>query len=733
MKNHPKWFGVLGAICIIFLVYPWPLSADGDLPDENHAPEICRAWAYPSLKEAGQALALNVTVKDWDGIDDVVSVTVDMAPLGGDVVKLAPVWNRIDDDRRCLGFAAKAVIPLLAPYGLHHLAVTVMDKAGAFDTGLMDLFVVTSWVDIESTRAAPNPVAVGQKALLSARVKLIAPKNEEYTLSQPPFNQIEKVTVDITELLGVDCAPDTDCIIIEEMTDSDGDGVYTCEVLKVTGGPGIYPLPVVAVDSLGHVDKAFLDVKVVEEPITPGDVDADGILDLKDALLALQSASGMTISKAIFTAGDVDNDLRIGLAEAVFNLQWAAGFRPDEFSPIQVAASEKPRNLAPDVTPAELQVLADGNTGFALGFYRSVCENSGNLFFSPFSISQALAMTCAGARGHTLQQMVETLKFIQPQERLHTAFNALDLELARRGEGALGQDGQAFRLNIANAVWGQQGHAFLPEFLDILSENYGAGIYLTDFMTAPEASKCVINGWVEDRTEGRIENLLPHGSISAATRLVLTNAVYFNAAWANPFDMDLTRPEPFYLADGTNVPVAAMSQTAFFKCAMEADYKAIELLYDGLELSMVIVMPDSGQFRRFESQLDPWTLTSVLEALENRNVYLQMPTFGFASGSVSLRQTLSIMGMPDAFGPVADFSGMDNTRNLFLSDVIHKAFINVDEAGTEAAAATAAVVSLTSVPEPPVMMKIDRPFVFFIRDIPTSTILFMGRMMNPAE
>jgi len=148
---------------------------------------------------------------------------------------------------------------------------------------------------------------------------------------------------------------------------------------------------------------------------------------------------------------------------------------------------------------------------------------------------------------------------------------------------------------------------------------------------------------------------------------------------------------------------------------------------------MVILMPNSGRFRNFEDQLDPSQLASVLEGLENRNVHLQMPAFGFASGSVSLRQTLSEMGMPDAFGSAADFSGMDNTRNLFLSDVIHKAFINVDEAGTEAAAATAAIISLTSVPEEPVTIKIDRPFVFFIRDIPTGTILFMGRVMNPVR
>ncbi len=342
-------------------------------------------------------------------------------------------------------------------------------------------------------------------------------------------------------------------------------------------------------------------------------------------------------------------------------------------------------------------------------------------------------MTCAGARGNTLQQMVDTLQFIQPQERLHTAFNALDLELATRGQGARGQDGQGFRLKISNAVWGQQGYAFLPEFLDLLSENYGAGMYLMDFMTAPEDSRLVINNWVGDRTEGKIENLLPRGSISAATRMVLTNAVYFNAAWAEPFDVDLTRPEPFYLADGTNLPVATMSQTAFFRCALEEEYKAIELLYDGLELSMVIVMPEPGRFRNFEDQLDPSQLALVIDGLENRNVHLQMPAFGFASGSVSLRQILSEMGMPDAFGSAADFSGMDNTRDLFLSDVIHKAFINVDEAGTEAAAATAAVISLTSVPEEPVTIKIDRPFVFFIRDIPTGTILFMGRVMNPVQ
>ncbi len=732
MKNHTKWFWVLLGICIIFLFSSLTISSAGELPDENHAPEICRAWADPYLKEAGQAVTLNVTAKDWDGIDDVVSVTVDMAPIGGDIVKLEPVWNLVDDDRRCLGFAAKTAIPPLAPYGLHGLPVSVVDQANASDTAVLELFVVTSWVEIEFARADPNPVAVGHKTILSARVSLIAPKNEQYVDPQPPFNRIEKVTVDITELLGVDCGPDMDCIIIEEMTNPDGDGIYTHGVPDVTGGPGSYQLPVVAVDSLGHEDKALIEVKVVEKPIGPGDVDANGALDMKDALLALQAASGMAISHPVFTAGDVDKDLRIGLAEAVFDLQWAAGFRPDEFASIQVAASDNSRNLTPDASPAELQTLVDGNTGFALEFYHAVCKSSDNLFFSPLSISQALAMTSAGARGNTLQQMTDTLYFIQSQERLHMAFNALDLELARRGQDAQGQDGQGFRLNISNATWGQQGYAFLPEFLGVLSENYGAGMYLMDFMTAPEDSRLVINNWVADRTEEKIQNLLSPGSISGATRLVLTNAVYFNAAWAMPFDADLSRPESFYLTDGTIVSVGTMSQTVFYKCALEDDYRAVELLYDGLELSMVIVMPDTGRFRSFEDQLNPAYLASVLEGLENRNVHLQIPAFGFASGSVSLSRTLFEMGMPDAFGPVADFSGMDGTRNLFLSDVVHKAFINVDEVGTEAAAATAAVVSLTSVPEAPVVMKIDRPFVFFIRDIPTGTILFMGRVMNPA-
>ena len=398
--------------------------------------------------------------------------------------------------------------------------------------------------------------------------------------------------------------------------------------------------------------------------------------------------------------------------------------------PGEAVRSEKQRVTSPDVAEADLAELVAGNSVFAFDLYQAIREGDGNLFYSPYSISLALAMTYAGARGETEQQMADTLHYTLPQDRLHPGFNALDLELASRGEGAEGQDG-GFRLNIVNSIWGQTGYSFLPQFLDILAENYGAALRLLDFVKAPEESRVVINDWVSDETEGTIEDLLPPDSITSDTVLVLTNAIYFNAAWSHPFDEELTRDGPFHLLDGGQVTVPMMEQTEFFGYAQGEGYQAVELPYDGEELSMVILLPATGRFDGFASALDAQRVASILKDTNPQEVHLTMPKFTYESG-FRLKETLAAMGMPDAFlYGVADFSGMDGTRILFIDDVIHKAFVSVDEAGTEAAAATAVVVARAA-PTPPKEVTIDRPFVFMIRDIETGAILFVGRVVNPS-
>jgi len=395
-----------------------------------------------------------------------------------------------------------------------------------------------------------------------------------------------------------------------------------------------------------------------------------------------------------------------------------------------VVASEKARDRSPDVPVGDLAALAAGNRAFAFDLYDALRGRDGNLFYSPYSISIALAMTYAGARGETEQQMARTLHFTLGQDGLHPAFNDLDLKLTSRGEGAEGQDGKPFRLKIANSIWGQIEYTFLPEFLDVLAENYGAALRLLDFVGEPEQSRVIINEWVSAKTEDKIKDLLPAGSITPLTRLVLTNAIYFNAAWKYKFEKDCTRDEPFYLLDGGQVAVPMMSQTETFGYAEGDGYQAVELLYDGEELSMVILLPDSGRFAEFESSLDADLVASIVDSIGFVEVDLTMPRFTYESG-FSLAETLAAMGMPDAFSMNADFSGMDGRRQLFISDVFHKAFVLVNESGTEAAAATGVVVGLTSVGPEPVVVRIERPFIFMIRDRGTDTILFVGRVLNP--
>jgi len=397
----------------------------------------------------------------------------------------------------------------------------------------------------------------------------------------------------------------------------------------------------------------------------------------------------------------------------------------------EVLQSDKERITSPDVSTSEQELLVKGNSAFAFELYQELKGEEGNLFYSPYSISLALAMTYAGARNETAEQMADTLQFLLDQERLHPAFNWLDAELARRGEGAEGKDGEGFRLNIVNAIWGQKDYEFLADFLDVLAENYGAGLRILDFITETEKSRLIINEWVSDQTENCINDLLPQGAIDALTRLVLTNAIYFNAAWEYPFDKEMTADYSFYLLDGRQVTVPMMKQMESFGYTKGEGYQAVELLYDGGELSMVILLPEAGQFQAFEETLSAQQVSNIISDLQSTEVTLTMPRFEFDS-EFSLKDALADMDMPIAFSGAADFSGMTGNRELFISDVVHKAFVAVDEAGTEAAAATAVIIKLTAVSETPVEVTLDHPFIFLIRDIETGAILFIGRVVNPA-
>ncbi len=397
-----------------------------------------------------------------------------------------------------------------------------------------------------------------------------------------------------------------------------------------------------------------------------------------------------------------------------------------EPAPGQLVKSEKARITSPELPAGDLAELVAANTAFAFDLYQQVGDQDGNLFYSPYSVSIALAMTYAGARGETEQQMADALRFTLPQDRLHPAFNVLDQALASRGASS-----DEFELHVVNRIWGQVDYSFLASYLDVLAENYGAGLNLLDFVNATEQSRVAINDWVADQTRDRIKDLIAPGAITALTRLVLTNAVYFKAAWEEPFDEALTQDGSFHRLDGSQVTVPMMRQNASFGYAAGDGYQAIELPYEGGELSMVIFLPDAARFAEFEAALDVACVDTIAQAPAPRDLALTMPRFSFTR-DFSLVEVLSAMGMPIAFTGGADFSGMNGSQDLFIQGVLHKAFVAVDEEGTEAAAATAVIVGLTAAPPSELNVTIDRPFIFVIRDIETKTILFVGRVLDPS-
>ena len=401
--------------------------------------------------------------------------------------------------------------------------------------------------------------------------------------------------------------------------------------------------------------------------------------------------------------------------------------------------SAKARAESPQAAQSDLAALVDGNSDFAFDLYRNLGASDGNLFFSPYSISLALAMTYAGARGETESQMAETLGFRLPQDSLHPAFNALDIELASRAE-ARSEIEKGFELNIANAVWGQEGYNFRTQFLDLLAENYGAGVRPADFRSAPDQWRIVINDWVASATEDKIKDLIAPGLINRFTRMVLTNAIYFKAAWLHPFNEDATMPRRFTLSDGSEIETPMMRVSASFGYGAGDGYQAVNLPYEGSQVAMTILLPDQGRFSNFQDSLDAAAVSRIIGEIKTERVTLIMPNFKYES-QFGLAKTLQEMGMSDAFSERAsDFSGMDGQSCLAgddpclrISEVVHKAFVAVDEEGTEAAAATAVlVVEVTSAPpDPPIQVMVDHPFIFLIRDMETNAILFLGRVLDP--
>ncbi len=388
------------------------------------------------------------------------------------------------------------------------------------------------------------------------------------------------------------------------------------------------------------------------------------------------------------------------------------------------ARSERPRNTSPAAPAGDVAELAAGNNAFAFELYQALRAEPGNLFYSPYSLSAALAMTYAGAGGDTADQMAATLHYTLPPERLHPAFNALDLALTAPAASTA-----TFTLKVANSLWGQDGFPFQAAFLDTLAVNYGAGLRLLDFVDDAnrEQGRLAINEWVSDQTEEKIPELFKPGVLTEDARLVLANAIYFRGLWVTPFYPN--SPEgAFTLNSGETISVTLMGRRTVTPYAEGADYQAVALPYQGDRVEMLVLVPAAGSLDNFEAGLTAARLAEITAALAPTDVKLYLPRFALGS-ELSLADTLSALGMPDAFDELkADFAGMTGKPDLHISNVVHQAVVAVDELGTEAAAATGITMEIVSMP---VEVRADRPFVFVIWDRPTNTILFMGRVVDP--
>ena len=405
--------------------------------------------------------------------------------------------------------------------------------------------------------------------------------------------------------------------------------------------------------------------------------------------------------------------------------------------PGDVLESSKTRELSPEVDDATAEQLTRNNRDFAFSLAAQIRddeeEEGKNLFFSPHSISIALAMTLGGAIEQTHEQLANTLRFELPEEELHPAFNALDQELDLRGDVEV-DEGDPPVLHVVNATWGQRDYPFSEDYLDLLAVNYGAGLRLMDFVADPDGERERINQWVEDQTNERIKDLLPAGVITPLTRLVLTNAIYFLAGWDTPFEEYLTSDEPFYLIDGGEVDAPLMSQTAHYSYYDGEDTRAVVLPYVGGEISLIALKPkDADHFESWEASLDREHFDAVVDGLSISEGRVRIPSFE-VEGDYDIKDLFQKMGWTN-FSQLDRMLADDFHDDLAITDILHKSFISLDEEGTEAAAATAVVVGRDESAGGGLMfdMRFDRPFYYAIYDHPTDSILFLGRLMNPLE
>lgn len=388
----------------------------------------------------------------------------------------------------------------------------------------------------------------------------------------------------------------------------------------------------------------------------------------------------------------------------------------------------------PAISEADYATFLSQTSAFGLDLFHAFAEDD-NAFLSPTSTIVALAMTYGGARGETASQMAAAMHSSLEPDIFHAAVNRLTIDLAERNIALHDtQEGKkSLELSLVQGAFAQKDYVFLDSYLDLLSVNYDAGLYLLDFAGDATGSRDAINQWVAFHTRDRIEELLGAGSITPMTRLVLTNTVYFYGSWMQVFDEDATSDAAFRTLSGSEVTVPTMHGDLQLSYGVGDGYQILDLPYDGEKVRMTVVVPEAGRFEEIRDSLTTDWLSTARAGMESEtDVALALPKFSFTWGTESFAGALQGMGMVDAFNPqTADFSGMDGSRELYVDDVWHQAFVAVDEDGTEAAAATAVVVDLRATPEP-VDVTVDRPFILFITD-ESGAMLFAGQVTDPTD
>ncbi|MEM2934415.1 MAG: serpin family protein [Methanocellales archaeon] len=377
-------------------------------------------------------------------------------------------------------------------------------------------------------------------------------------------------------------------------------------------------------------------------------------------------------------------------------------------------------------TSEGISSIVNANNQFALDLYSELNNETGNLFFSPLSISTAFAMIYEGARGQTAEEIQSIFHFPEDNTTRRSSFAAIYNQLNK-------ESGRC-KLHTANALWIQKNYPTLDEFTTLILRYYAGNATNLDFEGATEEARLTINNWVDDKTNGKIKDLFPQGSLNSLTRLVLTNAIYFKGNWVKQFDKNGTIPEAFRVSPNNTVQVDMMRRTdeeSKFNYTETEELQILEMLYEGKDLSMLILLPKNDDIKTLEKSLTLEKLKEWKNSLKEQRVNVFIPKFTFNRKYI-LNENLKAMGMPSAFTPgSADLSGIDGTRNLFIQIVIHQSFVDVNEEGTEAAASTGVGIGLTSITPKVPIFRADHPFIFLIQEKKTGNILFLGKVVDP--